>query len=257
MKAGLNLFSLRNFLKTEEDFLGAVKALKEMGYDYLQYSGAPFDADRIARVTAESGIPVVLTHVPLTRLLEDTDALIAEHARFGCRYIGLAMLPLSIIKDKERCYSTIAGLEEAAKKIEAAGCKFFYHNHHFDFYRHDGVTVFDRFVEQAPHVHFTVDSYWLQYGGMNICETIDRLRGRVECVHLKDYSIALNDEGEKPKFEPRFAPVGDGSLNFAEIIRHAREAGAEYFFVEQDNAAVLPDPLGQVERSIRYLKANF
>ena len=63
MKIGLNLFSLRNYLGSEESFLEAAKALKEMGYDYLQYSGGIFDADRIKSVSDESGIPIVLTHV--------------------------------------------------------------------------------------------------------------------------------------------------------------------------------------------------
>ena len=256
MMIGLNLFSLRNYLGSEESFLEAAKALKEMGYDYLQYSGGIFDADRIKRVSDESGIPIVLTHVPMARILEDTEALIEEHRRFGCKYIGLGMMPLDLAKDKEKCYATIAALEAAAEKTEAAGCKFFYHHHHFEFFRHDGETIFDLLIKNAPHVHFTLDSYWLQFGGVSICETIDRLKGRAECIHLKDYMIALKNE-EKTGFEPRFAPVGDGNINFAEVIRHAKAAGAEYFFVEQDNAAKLPDPLGQVERSIRYLKANF
>jgi hypothetical protein len=32
--------------------------------------------------------------------------------------------------------------------------------------------------------------------------------------------------------------------------------GAKYIFVEQDNAADLPDTLGEVEASIRYIKNN-
>ena len=75
MKAGLNLFSIRNFLKTEEDFLATAIKLKEMGYSYMQFSGAPFDADQIARVSKESGMPVYLTHVPMDRIIGDTEKL--------------------------------------------------------------------------------------------------------------------------------------------------------------------------------------
>ena len=35
MKAGLNLFSIRNLLQTEQDFLATAIKLKEMGYSYL------------------------------------------------------------------------------------------------------------------------------------------------------------------------------------------------------------------------------
>ena len=42
-----------------------------------------------------------------------------------------------------------------------------------------------------------------------------------------------------------------------EIIPAMIESETKHFLVEQDNAAYLPDTLGQVERSIKYLKANF
>ena len=57
--------------------------------------------------------------------------------------------------------------------------------------------------------------------------------------------------------EPVYAPVGDGTLLFDEIIPAMIESDTRHFLVEQDNAAYLPDTLGQVERSIKYLKANF
>ena len=44
-------------LSGERAFLEAVKSLKEAGYDYFQFSGAPFDAEMIARVGKEAGVP--------------------------------------------------------------------------------------------------------------------------------------------------------------------------------------------------------
>ena len=253
MKAGLNLFSIRNLLDSEENFLTTALKLKEMGYSYAQFSGMPFDADMIARVSAASELPIVLTHVPMDRILNDTDALMEEHARFGCRNIGLGMMPVATVVDKREVYKTIEALDRAGEKMQKNGFGFFYHHHHFEFYKHDGETVFDYILKNAPHINFTLDSYWLQFGGVNICETVDRLRGRVECVHMKDYMIALKENSEKVAVEPRFAPVGDGSIDFAAFVEHARAAGAKYFLVEQDNASKLPDTLGQVERSIRYI----
>lgn len=57
MKAGLNLFSVRGMIRTEEDFLSTAIKLREAGYSYLQYSGAAFDAERIKRVSERSGLP--------------------------------------------------------------------------------------------------------------------------------------------------------------------------------------------------------
>ena len=244
MKAGLNLFSIRNLLDTEEHFLETAYKLKEMGYSYAQFSGMPFDADMIARVSTAAELPIVLTHVPMDRIINDTDALMEEHARFGCKNIGLGMMPVATIVNKDEVRKTIEALDRAGEKMEKNGFGFFYHHHHFEFYKHDGETVFDYIIKNAPHINFTLDSYWLQFGGVNICETVDKLKGRIECVHMKDYMIALKENTEKVGVEPRFAPVGDGSIDFAAFVEHAKAAGAKYFLVEQDNAATLPDTLG-------------
>ena len=258
MKAGLNLFSIRNLLEGEENFLATALKVKAMGYSYIQFSGMPFDADMIARVSTAAELPVVLTHVPMDRIINDTDALMAEHAKFGCKNIGLGMMPLATILNKEELKKTVADLDAAGEKMKKNGFGFFYHHHHYEFYKHDGETVFDYIIKNAENINFTLDSYWLQYGGADICNTVDRLKGRIECVHMKDYMMVVKEaeEGTKPVIEPRFAPVGDGMIDFAAFVEHASAAGAKYFLVEQDNAAKLPDTLGQVERSIKYITEN-
>ena len=50
------------------------------------------------------------------------------------------------------------------------------------------------------------------------------------------------------------APVGDGVIDFSSLIEQMKTLGVEYYLVEQDNAADMPDPLSQVEKSIRHLK---
>jgi len=252
MKAGLNLYSIRNYLDTEEKFTETAKKLSEMGYSYMQFSGAPFNAEMIARVSEKSGLPVVLTHVPMDRIINDTEALYKEHELFGCKYIGLGSMPTDAMTDKKRCFEIVDALEDAAVRIEKLGGKFFYHHHHREFYKFDGETIFDYIVKNAPHIHFTLDTYWLQYGGVDVCDTIDRLAGRIECLHLKDYMIAVSG-GEKKNFAPVYAPVGSGNQDFKKIVKHAAAAGCEYYLVEQDNAAILPDTLGQVESSIKYI----
>ena len=228
---GLNLFSIRNYLGDEEKFEKALIALKEMGYSYVQFSGAPFDAPMIKRVSEKVGMPIVLTHVPMDRILNDTEALM----------------------DEQKCRETIDALNEAGKKMAARGFKFFYHHHHFEFFKFGEKSVFDMLID-APYINFTLDTYWIQYGGNDVVDTIKKLTGRIECVHFKDYMIALKEDGKG--FEPRFSPVGDGNINFAKALEAAREAGAKYFLVEQDNAAILPDTMGQVERSVRYVAEN-
>lgn len=251
MEAGLNLYSIHNLIKTEEDFLKTACELKEMGYSYMQFSGAVHSAEVIARVVKESGMPVVLTHMPITRIIEDTDKLMEEHALFGCKNIGLgAIVPFSIIAEPDAFKKKVEELNIAGEKMQKNGFKFFYHHHHFEFFNIGGETALDYMIKNAPYINFTVDTYWLQYGGVNVQEYIKKLAGRIECVHFKDYGIAYK-EG---KFDPTFVPVGDGNIDFVSLLPTVKEAGAKYILVEQDNAATMPDSIGQVKRSIDYLK---
>ena len=254
MNAGLNLFSIKNLLTTEEDFFNTVKALKEIGYSYLQFSGAEFIPERIKRISEALDMPICLTHVPMDRIINDTDKLMEEHSLFDCKNIGLGMMPFEVVADEKQFKETVALLNEAGKKMAEKGFKFFYHHHHSEFFKHNGQTAFDYMVENAPYINFTVDTYWLQFGGVDVKDTLRKLKGRIECAHLKDYQIVYTEGGQPRPFAPEFAPVGDGVMDFPSIIEVMKEVGVKYFLVEQDNASRLPDTLAQVQRSIEYLK---
>ena len=250
---GLNLYSIRNYLDTEEKFTDVLAKLKEMGYTCVQFSGAPFDAPMIKRAIDKTGMKVVLTHVPMDRIINDTEALMDEHESIGCKNLGLGAMPGDAIREYDKAVKTIAALNEAAEKMAKRGFKFFYHNHSIEFIRHGDKTVMDMLAE-APYINFTLDTYWVQHAGASVVDTIKKLKGRIECIHLKDYKVEVQEDGWTVK--PCYCPVGDGNIDFRSVLKAARKAGTKYFIVEQDNAALMPDTLGQVERSARYIDKN-
>ena len=228
--------------------------LKDIGYDFLQFSGVPYDYKMIERVVEESGLPIVLTHVPYDRIINEPEKLVEEHASFGCNYIGLGAMPAKYMENEEKWCGAMDALNASAEKIAKLGGKFFYHHHQFEFFRMEsGRTAFDYMAKDCPFINFTLDSYWLQYAGINPETFANGLSGRIGCVHLKDYKIKCGDVS-KYEFTPDFAPVGSGNLNIEKIIENCRSAGTEYFIVEQDNASKLPDTFEQVKLSIDYLK---
>ena len=263
MKAGLNLYSIRNLLQTEDEFMATALKLRDMGYSYLQASGCPYNPEAFRRISEASGLPIYLTHVPLDRIMNDTDALMEEHKVFGCKNIGLGSIPIMNLMaedgtiDEKNCKATIADLEKVAAHMAENGFQFYLHNHHYEFMRmSNGERIFDYIVENAPHINFTLDTHWVQYAGMDILATLDMLKGRIGCVHLKDYKVAKVQKEDQFEVRPMFERVGYGNIDFKAVVPKMLEAGAEYFFVEQDNAAVLPDTLQQVEDSIKYILAE-
>lgn len=251
MEFGLNLYSIRTEVDTPEKFLATAQKLKDMGYSFLQCSGCPYDVELYKKMTERTGMPVVLTHVGMNRIIDETDALMAEHEAFGCRSIGLGAMPGDCLKEDDAVVEAVAKLNVAAQRMQDKGFAFFYHNHNFEFRRMaDGRTIMEYMIDEAPAINFTFDTYWAQVGGVSILEYVRKLAGRIKCVHLKDYEITKS-------LGYRIAPVGNGNINFHDVIPAMIQSGAEYFLVEQDNAPDFDDTLGQVKQSIDYLKKNF
>ncbi len=257
MQFGINLYSLRDFIQTEDDFVQTAEKVKKMGYSFLQYSGADFDPDRILRVSQKTGMPIVLTHNSLDKILNETDALIDGHLKFGCTNIGLGFVPPATFADEAKSLELVKNLNAVGEKMAKRGCKFFYHHHQAEFIQlPDGTPFLEYLFEHAPFVNFILDTYWLQCGGVDICDFVKRYAGRIDCVHLKDYRV-LFDEKKQPPYFSAYAPVNEGTLDFKKIIAAMKEAGVKYFLVEQDDAVDYANPFGEVEKSIKYLKENF
>ena len=72
---------------------------------------------------------------------------------------------------------------------------------------------------------------------------------QIETGYNRGYEGGKNGDGKLYAHGLDISVWQGDSFNF----EAARAAGAEYFLVEQDNASKLPDTLGQVERSIRYI----
>lgn len=250
MEIGAQLFSLRNFIKNGQDIDSTFGKIKEMGYTCVQFSGATFEPYELKDIIDKYNLPVYLTHVDATRISEDTENVIKEHKIIGCQNIGLGAMPhaFPFMGDIEEVDEFVKKFSTAAQKIKDAGLKFFYHNHDFEFRKlKNGQTIFDYLVENAPDFNFTLDTYWVQRGGVALLEYIEKLSGRIECVHLKDMQT-VKEGGQK------FAPVGVGVINWGAVLPAFIKSGTKYAFVEQDDAVDYPDPFAQLGKSADNLK---
>jgi sugar phosphate isomerase/epimerase len=173
-----------------------------------------------------------------------------DHDVIGCKYIGLGSLPGAHEVTEESYQAFVNEIRPIAETFAKEGHKLFYHNHHYEFMRSDnGKLYMERMMEDfAPELFgFTLDMYWVQAGGANPMEWMERLKGRIECIHLKDMKIVGKEQ--------RMAPVGEGNINFAKIVEAAADLGVEHMLVEQDNSYT-EDPFDCLRRSYLYLKAN-
>ncbi len=235
MIAGAQLYTVRNYIQNEKDFYYTLKNIAEIGYQTVQISaiGKEIRPERIREISDEFSLKIVLTHSDVNRILYDTEALIKEHDIMGCNYIGLGAMP-----DKYRNPEWIShfaeDFKEPAKKIAAAGKLFMYHNHHFEFEKFSGKYILEYLLEAFTpgEMGITLDTYWVQAAGGDVCQWIDRLKDRIPCVHLKDMAVV--------KQTTVMAPVMEGVMNFPAILQKLENSCCEYLLVEQDTCQESP-----------------
>ena len=76
---------------------------------------------------------------------------------------------------------------------------------------------------------------------------IERVKGRIPCVHVKDMQVDRNRV-------QKMAEIGAGNLNWPAIFKAAEEVDVEWYFVEQDRSYER-DPFESLAISYRNLKA--
>jgi len=247
MKLGAQLYSLRTFAQTPEDLRTTIEKCKAMGYQNVQFSGvAQMGADVWAQISKETGMEIVCTHNAFDRIVNDTDALIAEHKIFGCSVIGIGSMPNEFRGSRAALEKFFEVMEEPVKKIEAAGMHFAYHNHAFEFEPFSDAEgcAMDALIEKK-NWFLILDTGWVNFAGKNAAEYIERIGGeRLQCIHFKEFQKAEVST---------ICPCGEGFSNFPEIIAACEKVGVKNALVEQDNAPSKEDPFNEMERSANYL----
>ncbi|NSW55077.1 MAG: sugar phosphate isomerase/epimerase [Armatimonadetes bacterium] len=225
------LYTLRNFTQTTEDFAQAMKRVREIGYEAVQVSGIGKDIDwaDVRRICDDNGIVVAATHVSFESLRDDTDRMIEQHEIIGCKYPAIGGLPNEFRGSAEGYAAFAKQANEVGRKLAAAGMAFGYHNHSFELEKYGDRTGLQIIYEESDPKYVTgeIDTYWVQHGGGDPAAWIRMLKGRMFLVHFKDFRIVSGEQ--------RFAEVGEGNLNWPNILEACKTTGVEWYIVEQDN----------------------
>ncbi|MFP4104940.1 MAG: sugar phosphate isomerase/epimerase family protein [Phycisphaerae bacterium] len=229
---GAQLYSLREFTKTTEGFAETIKKVADIGYTTVQVSGiGPIDAADIDRICKDNNVTVSCTHIGWPRFQNELDQVIQEHKTYGCNHPAIGGLPKEYFEaGQDGVKKFVDELGPIVEKLKAAGMDFSYHNHSHELVKYDGKTWLAGLYETAPAdlLNAEIDTFWIAHGGGDPAQWITDLAGRQPLLHLKDMVMT-------PEREQRFAPIGEGNLNWSAIMQAAESAAVEYALVEQDN----------------------
>ena len=250
-RIGAQYFTLRDFTKTIEDFDATCKKVAEMGYQVVQISGTPLKAADMRPILDKYGLKTIVTHRGFQDFVDNIDEIIEYNKTLGAEYCGVGSMPGEYIKSANSVTDFIQKMNKAAEAISEAGMTFAYHNHAFEFGKIDGKYIMDRLIEESDpeKVAFIVDTYWVQFAGVDAAKFVKRLGKRAAVMHFKDLMIDLD-----APFAASMAEVGYGNLDWDSIIEACDEAGAKWAMVEQDICK--RDPFESMKMSYEFLKTK-
>jgi sugar phosphate isomerase/epimerase len=210
----------------------------------------PIDEAELVRILEGEGLICCATHEPGHLILDETAKVIERLQKLSCRYTAYPW-PAGIDFAQPEHIETLARkLDIAGAAMAQVGQVLTYHNHALEFVRHQGRTVLDAIYATTDprHLQGEIDTYWVQAGGGDPVAWCRKLKGRLPLLHLKDYGCGADGK-------PFFAEIGQGNLNWPEIIEAAEASGCQWFIVEQD---VCPgDPFESLAISFRFLQEEF
>ncbi|MBQ7119082.1 MAG: sugar phosphate isomerase/epimerase [Oscillospiraceae bacterium] len=235
MQIGAQLYTVYDHTRTLEDFSATLKKVADIGYKSVQVSGTcAYEPEWLRDELAKNDLKCVITHINPARIVEETEKVVAEHAIFGCRHIGIGGLPVDMRGSVEGYELFKKTYLPAALKMRDLGAKLMYHNHWFEFDKLDGKDVIERILEDFPEdsIDFTLDLGWAAFAGKDVVELIKMLDGRLSRIHLKDYADMPEDGSIDTVAYLR--PIYEGKLPYDDYINALSKVGCEYMLVEQD-----------------------
>ncbi len=268
-KVGLQLYSIREDM--EKDMDAALKAVKEMGYDYVEFAGYfGKTAEEVKMLLDKYGLEAVSVHQAIDIFEDDAQAAVDYLKTLGVKYCAIPWCDISGYMDNWD--GTIAKFTKVGELLKTNGIKLAYHNHDFEFQKIDGEYVMDKLYSTMPAdlLQPEFDTCWVHYAGVNPAEYIKKYAGRLEILHLKDFvceklgggpvygliDTSGNEMKSKSKEDNgfRYMPVGSGIQDWDAILTAAEEAGVEYVIVEQDQSPERP-AMESAKMSRDYLKS--
>ncbi|HEY8929476.1 MAG TPA: TIM barrel protein [Mucilaginibacter sp.] len=257
---GLQLYTIRNAMGS--DPVAALAKVAQIGYTSVEgatYTGSEqfygMDSAKFAKVLKDNGLIMPSSHYRLGEdmmstkgtILNDWQKAVDDAAAVGVKYMVCAWLSPTE-RGKLDHYKKIGDdLNKGGEICKKAGIQLCYHNHDFEFIQEDGKYPYETLLDVTDKnlVKMEMDLYWVTKAKQDPIKLIDEHPGRFPLWHVKDM-----DKTEKQMF----TEVGNGIIDFKSIFKHAKKAGLQYFFVEQD---ICPgDPFDSITKSITYIKGN-
>jgi len=281
---GIQLYTVAKPLS--EDFLGTIKSLAKFGYKNLEFAGPYYFSSQeeiennplikfmglsgygyyghtpkeIKTILDDLGLKSTSAHISDNSLKENIDEAISAAKTIGQQYLNSPMFIGQSLDD----YKSAAELyNKFGEKCKSASIRYGYHTHSHEFGPYDGVTPFEILVQNTDPdlVSFELDLFWATVAGVDPVALIKKYPGRIKLLHIKEMTQKMDkiNNTNEPftnleiggKIFKNQTVVGEGIIDFKDIISQVKNDGIDYLFIESDFP---PEPMDFAKKSIKNLK---
>ena len=254
---GVQLYTVRNTIG--KDPLGVLRRIQEIGYKEIEATYATLAL--VSPVLKQTSLRPVSVHIDEAIFMGEGGKL--DEALGKAKSLGFKFAVVPYIAPEHRggpeVFKALAEkLNKFGEKAKANGMRLCYHNHAFEYQNFDGKTGLEMLMSGTDKslVGLELDIFWASVAGLNPVEVLKRYSGRVPLVHLKDKSKDFGQTQYNEKVpKDTFKEVGNGSIDISSVLKAADAAGAEHYFVEQDQTS--GDPLDSLAVSFKNLSTHF
>lgn len=241
----LQLYTIRDAMTADPK--GSLKKVSDIGYKYIELASYAngkfygFEPHEFKKIVNDLGMEILSSHTQVEAqgiTLDNAKKMTEDHAKLGVKYCIQPWVVEEARKTLASFRKMVADWNKVGAIMKNSGIQFGYHNHNFEFATVEGkVPYFDVFLAELDKNQVTMefDLFWATKAGQNPVEIFKKYPGRFQLWHMKDMYTK-----QPPFFTTTgvtdFAPVGEGLINFKEILAAKNVAGMKYMIVEQDQS---------------------
>ena len=262
LKIGVNTPLLKESI-AEIGIYETMRKVADMGYHYIEISQiglTPENVKEFKRAQDDFGIQVCAVSVDVEpqplgpdgvrkmNVRDDLEQIVEACNTLGCKHCRTFCIGTEDFSSEENIKAYAARMDEASKRLAAAGLDYSYHPHNYEYAKHNGKVGMRILKDASTELKFELCTYWIQAGGLDSERLIREFgaEGRISILHLKDFRVGKVDwdmftpeNRAKLNGNPlinliEFAEAGEGNLDILGIISAGDDVGAEYIFLEQD-----------------------
>ncbi len=271
-------FQLRTVIGTEAKAKETLRLMEEAGYDGIELcsymikhmswtiraltrmAGMPMgksgNLDWHA-LLADTNLKVVSIHQDLGTVKRVPEEVIAEAKSYGTKYVVITGMHHFDYSDKEAVDGLIADLNACGKRLKEDGIELLYHNHNCEFRKIDGVTAYDRIIENTDpaYVNFEFDSYWPTEAGVNTVDLMRRLGSRTKLYHINDRGSRV--EGKTSSILTSDSmELGYGNMDLKTMVDIVKGNGVDAIVLESHKNWVDKSPIKSFQLSAKFMNEN-